>query len=217
MKCQYCKAVCVKIGKQKSGVQKFRCKTCRKYQQEECKYQACLKITRQLIVPMVTHNMGFRGTSDTLHISVNTVRKTIVTESEKCEPPFIPYGGIFEVDEMLAYHKIGNPEIWAVYALERKTKNVIGISVGRRTKATLRKTINAVMRTNPKRIYTDGLRTYKTIIPESLHKNLRHLMSQIERLQLTARNGLKMLNRKTLAFVRSDKTLLACLKLLFWG
>lgn len=117
---------------------------------------------------------------------------------------------------MCAYKKMGVKEIWACYAIEKKSKKIIGINVGRRTKMMVRKTINSVLMTLPKRIYTDGFSSYKKLIPKNIHKRFSFLLSQIERLHLTARNNLKMLNRKTLAFVRNEAMLLACLKLLFW-
>jgi len=216
MKCNYCRSLCIKNGKQKSGVQKFRCKNCKKFQQETYIYHARIKFKKDLIIPLIIHNCGFRAIARVLKISVNTVRSTIFIAAEKCSPPRMSIGGIYQVDELCAYRKIGKHEIWASYAIEKKTKKVIGISVGQRTKRMVRKTINSVLMNQPKRIYTDGWSSYKRLIPEQIHKKIPLLLSQIERLHLTARNNLKMLNRKTLAFVRKESTLLACLKLLFW-
>jgi len=94
---------------------------------------------------------------------------------------------------------------------------VIGISVGKRNEQMLRKTINAVLMTSPEKIYTDGLHTYKRLIPKCLHRISKVMLCHVERLHLTVRNSLKMLNRKTLSFVRKSDTLMACLKLLFWN
>jgi IS1 family transposase/transposase-like protein len=217
MKCNYCNSVCVKNGRQKSGVQKFRCKNCKKYQQENYKYQARIKYKKDLIVPLIIHNCGFRAAAEVLNLSVTTIRKTILSEAEKRRPPSVLSGGVYEVDEMCAYKKVGEKEIWTCYAIEKKSKKVIGISVGRRKKSMIRKTINAVLENYPKKIYTDGWPGYKKMVPEYLHKNFSTLLSLIERQHMNARNYLKMLNRKTLAFVRSEVMLLACLKLLFWN
>lgn len=217
MKCQYCNSFCVKNGKQTSGVQKFRCTCCKKYQQENYIYQARIKSKKDLIVPLVIHNCGFRATANVLKLSVNTVRSTILSEAKKCKPPRVSQGGIYQVDEMCVYHKKDSEQIWACYAIEKKSKKIIGISVGRRTKQMVRKTINAVLLNHPKRIYTDGWSSYKKLIPKDLHKRYSFLLSQIERVHLNARNYLKMLNRKTLAFVREKLMLEACLKLLFWS
>jgi hypothetical protein len=48
MECGYCKAACIKAGKQPCGRQKYRCKGCGKYEQAAYKYQACLPTTDHL-------------------------------------------------------------------------------------------------------------------------------------------------------------------------
>lgn len=216
IKCQYCQGYCVKNGFQLSGTQKYRCKICKKYQQENYLYAGCDISKRKLIVPMLTNNMGFSGITEVLGISYSTASKQLFAEAKKCKPPKLKPGGTFEVDEILAYHKDHQPQIWAAYAIEKSTKQVVGINVGRNCKSMLRKTIDAILMTCPKRIYSDGNPSYKRLIPEVVHKTSKKFLQQIERLHLTVRNKLKMLNRKTLAFVRKEETLLACLKLLFW-
>jgi IS1 family transposase len=44
--------------------------------------------------------------------------------------------------------------IWIVYALERKTRQVVNFSIGRRTKRTLQCVTNTLLLSNPKTIYT---------------------------------------------------------------
>jgi insertion element IS1 protein InsB len=70
---------------------------------------------------------------------------------------------------------------------------------------------------NPKKICTDVLNIYKTLVPERLHKvglpNTRH----IERFNLNLRTHLKRLSRKTICFSKSKELLEACLKIYFWS
>jgi len=122
MKCQYCKNSCVKNGKQKDGTQKYRCKNCKKYQQEEYRYQAKILVKRELVVRFVVRNAGFRGIAGGLKISVNTVMKIIHKEAGKCLPPVVRANGVFEVDEIQAYCKKGKPNIYGVYAINGKPK-----------------------------------------------------------------------------------------------
>jgi len=217
MKCQYCKSICVKNGKQKDGTQKYRCKGCGKWQQEEYKYNAKILEERRLITRFLTRNAGFRGIASGLEMAVNTVMKVMYDEAKKLKEPLVSKGCVYEVDEMKAHGKKGKTETWVVYGVERKSKKVLGISVGKRIKTVIKRTTEAIQKTSPKRIYTDGYPTYKSLIPERLHKVSKKMLCHVERKHLTARNGLKMLNRKTLSFVRKPSTLVACLKLLFWG
>ncbi len=118
MKCQYCKSICVKIGKQKNGTQKYRCKACKKYQQKEYRYQAKVKIKRDLIAGMITNNMSFNAISEVLAMSFNTVHNIILKAGRKCRPPKVASNGVYEVDEILAYKK---PKI--LYNIELSQQN----------------------------------------------------------------------------------------------
>jgi len=209
------KVLVKKDGKQKDGTQKWRCKKCEKYQQKSYKYLGKIQEKRRQVVPMLLNNCGFKGIARVLGIALNTVMKIIFAEKKKIKEPAIPTNGIYEIDEMRAYKKTGK-DIWVCYALERKSREVIGLSVGKRDEQTLRKTINKVLMTGPKRIYTDGYGIYRKLIPEGLHKVSKKMLWKVERKHLDGRNNLKMLNRSTLSFVRKTRTLLACLKLLFW-
>ena len=56
-----------------------------------------------------------------------------------------------------------------MYALERKTKQVVNFSIGRRTKRTLQYVTNTLLLSNPKTIYTDKLVHYKSILNNVVH------------------------------------------------
>lgn len=68
-----------------------------------------------------------------------------------------------------------------------------------------------------KRIYTDKLRNYKSLINKSIHRTTLHGTNHIERHNLTLRTHLKRLSHKTICFSRSMAVLAAILKIYFWG
>lgn len=107
-------------------------------------------------------------------------------------------------------------QIWIVYALERITKRVVSFAIGKRTKQTLQNVITTVLLSDPKIIYTDGLRQYKSLIDPKIHKVKRFCTNHIERYNLTLRTHLKRLNRRTICFSRSLIILNAILKIYFW-
>lgn len=214
--CQYCASGCTKTGKQKNGSQKVRCKNCGKYQQHCYSNKACKKVVKEAILKIYVKNVGIRDVADLLGISVNTVLKEIKQYSNYKK--VIPYRAqqVYEIDEMRTYVGNKSRKRWIVSAIERNSKAVINIAVGRRTKSTLRKVTDAVLKLNPQKIYTDGYHLYKTLIPNNIHKVIKHRIQIIERMHLTARSKLKRLNRKTIAFSKSDTMLSASLKLLLW-
>ena len=106
---------------------------------------------------------------------------------------------------------------WVVSAIERTSKAVVSIAVGRRNKSTLRKVTETVLKLNPHSIYTDGYPLYGSLIPQNIHRVVKHHIQIIERKHLTVRSKLKRLNGKTIAFSKNETMLTASVKLLFWN
>lgn len=130
---------------------------------------------------------------------------------------FNKFGCKFEVDEMFIRIANGKTQNWLNYAIERKTRKVIGFIVGNRSKENLKRLINKVLLFNPKRVYTDRLNIYPTIIPREIHKRFLYCTNRIERMNLNLRTHIKRLSRKTICFTRNQKYLEAHLKIYFWG
>lgn len=56
-----------------------------------------------------------------------------------------------------------------------------------------------------KKIYTDGLRTYRSLIPSKIHKVITRCTNKIERMNLSLRTHLKHLSRKTICYLNHKK------------
>ncbi len=93
----------------------------------------------------------------------------------------------FEADELRTF--VGNKknESWVAYGLERKTKAVVAIQTGRRTKINLTSVIQPILESEPKKIRTDGLNIYRYLIPEKLHTVSEHLTNKTEHMNLNLR------------------------------
>lgn len=169
MKCQYCKSVCIKYGRQKSGIQKYYCKNCNKHQQEEYTYKVYYNEKRKLISKLIISNCGILQIASALDISPTTVIRQIKKDAAVLLPPPLPYGGIYEVDEIKTYCGRKENDLWVVYGIELRTGRTTILNIGKRTKETLRKVINFILMTNPEKVYTDRLRQYGNIIPKQIH------------------------------------------------
>ena len=132
-------------------------------------------------------------------------------------PYFNKFGCKFEVDEM--FIKIANDkkQNWLIYAIEQKTKHVISFVIGGRNTENLKQVINQVLLLNPKRIYTDRLNIYPSLIPKEIHKRFQYCTNRIERMNLNLRTHIKRLSRKTICFSRNKIYLEAHLRIYFWG
>ena len=131
--------------------------------------------------------------------------------------PPITTKSIYEVDEICTFVRNKENKIWIVYGLDRTTKNIACFSVGKRTKRTLNVVLKTLLLSKVKRIYTDDLRLYKTLLPNTIHKVTRFGTNHIERCNLSLRTHLKRLSRRSICFSKSLKMLNATLKIYFWS
>ncbi len=216
MRCNRCQKKCIKAGKQKNGKQKWYCKTCKKFQQETYRNKACKNGINSKIIVLLKEGMGIRSIGRTLEISTNTVLQKILEESKKVNRPTIPLGKSYEVDEIRSYIHKKSKTIWIVYAIEQESKKVVTFNVGSRTKKTLALVIQTLILAKAKKIITDKLNIYRSLIEPTIHSTKFRGTNHIERNHLTLRTHLKRLNRKTICYSKSKQILSACLKIYFW-
>jgi len=215
--CNTCQTKLTRHGYTKSGIIRYRCKTCCKTQVERYTYKAYDKNINQQIIRLTKEGLGIRSTARVLKISATTLLKRIVSIAQSISQPAVPKGKTYEVDEMRTFLKRKNKLIWIVYALERESKKVVSFYVGARTKKTLQVVLKTLQLSEAKHIFTDKLKHYKYLITKPVHKTQRFSINHIERKNLTLRTHLKRLNRKTICFSRSLIVLSSILKLYFWS
>lgn len=214
--CAQCNKRCVRNGFQSNGRQRYKCNFCGKRQQLEYVYCACKSSINSKIIILTKEGLGIRSIARVLNISATTLLKRLVAIAKSIKMPLISKGKIYEVDEMRTFIKSKNNLIWIVYALERMTKKVICFSVGKRTNRTLDYVIKTLELSEAEKIFTDGLRNYRFLIPSDMHIVKRFGTNKIERNNLSLRTHLKRLNRRTICFSRSLVILNAILKIYFW-
>jgi insertion element IS1 protein InsB len=131
MECNYCNGKCIKKAKV-NNTQKYRCKSCLKYQQSYYRYYS-YKIEDQQIIVLTKEGFGIRSTSRILQISPTTVIDRLKRIGKYLKRPYpILQGKEYEVDEIFTF--VGNKKnrICIAYSYEPKTKQVIDI--GRKKK-----------------------------------------------------------------------------------
>ena len=217
MNCRYCIGRCVKAGVRRNGVQKFRCRGCRKYQQREYQHNAYTLSTDKSIVQLLIEGVGIRGIARVLRISITTVINRIKRIAKLINKPYHAVkNGVYEIDELWTYIGSKANETWIMYIFDRNTKTVLDFKVGARSKVNLQLLTDQTLLLGPSGVCTDGLMTYKSIIPKSIHRVGLTNTRCIERNNLNIRTHLKRLSRKTICFSKSAEMLKACLKIYFW-
>lgn len=217
MKCIYCNHACVKAGLQRTGVQKYRCKSCKRYQQGEYKSFACHPSCNEKVRALLVEGISLRGIARLLQITLKAVMDKIRRIGRAIQKPIAEKHGVVEIDELWTYVGTKEKELWITYSLHRSERQVIDFRIGARSKANIQRVTGQALATLPVFVCTDGLNCYRSLIPKKLHKvGLRHTR-RIERFNLNLRTHLKRLSRKTICFSRSVDMLEACLRIYFWG
>ncbi|WP_394342500.1 IS1 family transposase [Taibaiella helva] len=214
--CIYCNNRCVKNGSSYNK-QRYLCKSCKRSFVDSYNYNACQVNTDQRIKEYLKEGCGIRSISRLLKVSVTTVLKRILLLAKKASRPMIAMGKEYELDELCTYVRYRENQIWVAYAIRKDTKEVIDFNIGRRTNNTLRPITNTLILSNAKKVYTDKLKHYGTLLPSKIHSTKKKGTNHIERKNLTLRTHLKRLSRRTICFSKSTTFLSACLRIYFWG
>jgi insertion element IS1 protein InsB len=218
MKCKYCVGTCRKNGKQLSGKQKYQCVACKKYQQCNYTYHAYEKEINESIIKHVKRGNGIRDIAYLLDISAVTVIDRIRIIASCLESTYASGKGcVYEMDELKTFSGYKKNEQWLIYAINKGTRDVVDMLVGRRIKENVKVVVDKVLKFSPRKIYTDGLNMYPTLIDKSIHRPGRYVTNRIERKNLTLRTHLKRLNRSTLCYSKKVDMLEACVKIYLWA
>lgn len=216
MDCKKCHHGCTKNGFQANGVQRYYCKHCNTHQQKAYSYRAYGLHIDESLYRLIINSCGITDISRVLGIAKNTVSKRILKLAKQIKQPlYNDRQQSYEVDEL--YTKVAGKPCWVSYAINRHTKHIISFVIGNRSKEHLAHVINKLILLNPKRIYTDKLPQYKSLIPMTIHNNARFQTNRIERFNLNLRTHIKCLSRKTICFSKSIIMLQAIIRIYFWG
>lgn len=216
MTCQYCQGPCIKKGFQK-GKQKYRCRSCRKYQLSAYQYHMCSSREEDQVIRLNRIGVGISGIARFTGMSkahvINKIRQLAARTARPC---INESQQDYEVDELRTY--IGRKEnsCYIIYAINRHTRRVIDFVAGARNRKNIDRVIATLRKLRPGRIYTDKLNIYPGLIDRSVHEAGAYKINRIERHNLTLRTHLKRLARKTICFSRSVQALEDCLKIYLW-
>jgi IS1 family transposase/transposase-like protein len=213
MNCRYCKNVCVKSGI-RNGVQRYRCKFCKKYQQKEYSKSRISQEKYEWTVKLNNEGCGISNIARLLSISKSSVQRLIERMAVNLQiPPINESGQSYEIDEPRTSCRNKQNELWLIYAINRTNKRIIDFFVGRRTKENIAKVVSILHKLHPKHIYSDKLNIYESLLYKSIHKIYPRCTNFIERKNLTLRTHLKRLSRKTICFTKSAIMLKNCMQL----
>ncbi|WMV72050.1 IS1 family transposase [Xenorhabdus griffiniae] len=210
VKCRFCQQTesVRKHGTGQGERQRYRCLSCRRTFQLEYAYRACRTGIKEQVVDLAMNNAGIRDTARALHISINAVVRTFKKLSPRCVTTLpleqVEIELICEVDEMWSFVGNKKQQRWLWYAWEPRLKRIIAHTFGRRSKKTLKKLLKKLSHFNVAFWCTDKFKAY-TLLTTDKHLIGKSFTQRIERENLTLRNRIKRLNRKTLGYSKSPE------------
>jgi len=154
---------------------------------------------------------GISNIARLLEISKSSVQRLIERIAAYIRVPLpSEYGQSYEIDELRTFVGSKKNELWLIYAINRKSKQIVDFCVGRRTKENIAKVVTTLQKLQPKHIYSDRLNIYESLITKNIHRIYTRCINYIERKNLTLRTHLKRLSRKTICFTRNVNMLKNC-------
>ena len=117
MNCRYCKNVCVKSGIRK-GIQRYYCKSCRKYQQTVYTKSRIPQEKYKWTVKLNNEGCGISNISRLLKISKSSVQRLIERIAAGLQMPQLNESGqSYEIDELRTFVGSKGNELWLIYAI----------------------------------------------------------------------------------------------------
>ena len=204
----------VKNGKTANKKQKYKCKDCDKQFITDYSYQACRPEIRRLILPMTLNSSGIRDISRVLQISTNTVTKVLRLKAEQIREPVVPtHANCVELDEFWSFVGKKKNQRWTWLAVTSSTRRIGAFVNGRRTNENCRQLLEKYKCSQIKEFASDDWLSYQKVIPAQIHHIGKDKTQRIERVNLNFRTHLKRLQRRGIAFSKSDEIHDAVIKL----
>ena len=191
------------------------CKDCERQFITDYIYNGCKKWIRALIVPLTINSSGIRDISRVLHMSVNTVLKTIKAEAGKINlpPPDNEVLQQVEIDELWSYVGSKKNQQWLWYGWDREHKKLLRYLIGPRTDKSCEQLMTQLSEYQIEQHCSDKWQSYPKFIDPEKHVISKKETQNIERKNLDFRTHLKRLSRRTICFSKSPEMHEAVVKL----
>jgi transposase-like protein len=194
MTCTTCEARCQRFGTHRNGLQRFRCPSWKKtYTEPHKRLIDDMNLADEkalLALQLLIEGNSLRSTERITGVDINTLMKLLVRAGEKCEKVMgklivnIPVKDV-QCDEIWAFvqkkegnkapfeaHNDGMGDAYCFVAIERHTKLVLNVTLGRRTQATTDAFVEGLHAATSSRqrfqISTDGFKSYLSAITTTL-------------------------------------------------
>ena len=208
----------VRNGSIANGKKKFLCKECSRQFVENPERRKITDAEWLIVDRLLLEKISMAGIARAVSISKRWLQDYVKKKRDEVRKQAFQMsrkGKIFiEADEMWTFAGSKENDTWIWLAVERRTGLIVGCHVGKRDDAGAAALWDSLSEDCKKNgiFFTDGLASYAKVFPADRHRAVGKgsgKTSHIERLNLTFRQRLSALVRKTLSFSRSIENLTA--------
>ena len=198
----------VKNGIKKTGRQNFLCKDCGKQFQHEYFYQGANPSVKEGVKRSLLHGSGIRDCYKVWGVSLSTVLRLIEQEGKDLKiKPRQKYYNKIQIDEMYSFVGNKSKKVWIFYAYAPETKEILAITMGKRTTKQLRSLMLQIkhLRITIDFYCTDGFSGFEALFPWEQHLVGKAFTKAIEGFNTNIRAKIARMNRRTTKFSKKLK------------
>lgn len=163
---------------------------------------------------MTLNSSGIRDISRVLQISTNTVQKHLLKAARKISDVRPPTRAkLVELDEFWSFIGSKSNQRWTWLGITSSSRRIGAFVNGRRTDKNCRQLIEKYQNSRIEEFATDEWQSYLKFVPHQMHYIGKDKTQRVERINLNFRLHLKRLNRRTIAFSKTDEMHDAIIKL----
>ena len=193
----------VKNGKKNTGKQNLLCKDCnRQFQWEYVNSGADPRKKKQVISSLI-HGCGIRDCQKVHGVNPKTTLALILKKGAEVviRPKLKGYSQI-QIDEMYSFVYQKGKKVWIFYAYAPQTKEILAITMGRRSKKQLRSLMLQLkhLKIEVDFYCTDLFEGFSSVLPNEKHLAGKEYTKNIEGINTLIRSKIARLHRRTTKF-----------------
>jgi insertion element IS1 protein InsB len=216
--CPHCfNSKVVKNGKKGNGSQNYLCKSCGKQFVYEYLYWGADPAKKRLAMNMLLKGSGIRDVAYVLNISkgavVNTLLKAVKGLVIK---PSKNFYHMVQIDEVYTFVKSKGKKVWLLYAYSADNNEILALTLGKRSKKTLKDLLKRLGEITVNFYCTDGWKVFKEIFNPSQHLVGKRFTKAIEGVNTSLRASCRRIHRRTTGFSKKVTNHWAALRFCVW-
>lgn len=179
------------------------CKSCGKQFQWEYIYRGADPLVKQQVLSGLLHGNGIRDCYKVFGVSPATTLRLVLSEGHQVQiKAQHAYYERIEIDEMYSFVSSKGKRVWIFYAYSHETKEILGITMGKRSRKQVRHLMLQIKCLNIEVGFycTDAFEGFKKLFPEGNHLIGKHFTRRIEGMNTLIRSKIARFHRRSTKF-----------------